>query len=147
MKVELGSISSGTLRAEDLFENFLQTIENYWHLFSIEDQRKIEQIVDETLDNQTEKNIEVTLDAFWDILDDLSPKYCYFGANEGDGACYGFWPEWDQIEQDIYDAELVQVDDLSKAPKTGICLLTNDHGNTTLYRMENGEPNEIWSIV
>lgn len=27
----------------------------------------------------------------WDILDSIAPKGTYFGALEGDGACYGFW--------------------------------------------------------
>ena len=28
----------------------------------------------------------------FDILDAISPEGCYFGALEGDGSCYGFWP-------------------------------------------------------
>ena len=28
----------------------------------------------------------------FDLLDSIAPGCCYFGALEGDGSCYGFWP-------------------------------------------------------
>ena len=42
-------------------------------------------------DYWTEQATEDTMTLF-DILDSIAPEGCYFGALEGDGSCYGFWP-------------------------------------------------------
>lgn len=28
----------------------------------------------------------------WDLMEEISPPGCYFGAHEDDGSDYGFWP-------------------------------------------------------
>ncbi|HYW24877.1 MAG TPA: hypothetical protein VE953_11985 [Terriglobales bacterium] len=32
------------------------------------------------------------LEDLYDALNDLAPEGCYFGAHEGDGSDFGFWP-------------------------------------------------------
>lgn len=34
-----------------------------------------------------------------DILDKLAPPFCYFGSHPGDASDFGFWPNWETIEQ------------------------------------------------
>lgn len=33
-----------------------------------------------------------------DALSELAPAGCYFGAHEGDGACFGFWVNYEDSE-------------------------------------------------
>ena len=96
------------------------------------------------------------VDALHDALADCAPPYTYFGAHVGDGADYGYWIDWDAIEQAVHDGDIERIDDLSQASGTRDAILINDHGNVTLYT-PNPEParigyarelmTEVWSIV
>jgi hypothetical protein len=70
----------------------------------------------------------------WDALNEYAPPYCYFGAHEGDGSDYGFWPSWDYIEDCAHDGSIKRVSDLSEVPDdyTGDVCIVNDHGNMTV---------------
>lgn len=79
-----------------------------------------------------------------DMLEEFAPDYGYFGTAEGDGACIGFFPDWDALN------EINHVSDTSElASMAGSeALHVNDHGNATLYaRNESGEWSEIWGVV
>ena len=47
------------------------------------------------------------LDTLFDLLDSYSPEGAYFGANEGDGASFGFWPCEDDPEDESDDYEFI----------------------------------------
>lgn len=47
------------------------------------------------------------LERLYDCLQDYAPDGWYFGANEGDGADFGYWPDGDYIEELVADARLV----------------------------------------
>ena len=140
----IGSISHGTLKTEDLLSEFSSELDwqfrkngNYFSLpENREEGRKFHELCGEAQD-QYEEDGETLKDeeaANWlveslsDSLQSFAPPYCYFGAHEGDGSDFGFWPSYDSIE------ELPIVEDSDAAKELGEdCKSVNDHGNVTVY--------------
>lgn len=134
----IGSISSGTLRTPDLLESFANELD--YHVqrnaagWSSDDGRatrnKFIQLVwlaREFAEDDGETGTSL-VDELIDALTAFAPAYCYFGANEGDGACFGFWPCMDSID------ELPRVNDPAEVDGFGEdCVFVNDHGNVTVY--------------
>lgn len=88
MKADIGTISHGTMRPEDLIPAFASELEN---LDDLNEYKDLIKEANEFSDWDSEDAIWL-LDSLFDALDDYAPADCYFGANEGDGADYGFWP-------------------------------------------------------
>lgn len=155
---ELGSISSGTLRTEDLLEALADELEG---ILQAEDGgadpdvmqviREARELLDVGPDNWTDHQQEA---ASWlvnedlmDALNEHAPPYCYFGAHEGDGADFGYWLSDDAIRDAIQDGEILPVSDDRNAKYRQVpeyILHTNDHGNQTLYRLDL---TEVWAVV
>ena len=141
-KAEIGTISHATMRNEDLIPSFMSEIERL-------DPERAKQIRDEEnqdpvnvfnwLENEDETEEPEYASDFvndlFDVLNEYAPEYCYFGATEGDGSDYGFWPSFEAAEAD-------NVLKVSEVPST--ILHVNDHGNATLYSVE---VKEIWAVV
>lgn len=150
----IGSVSSGTLRSQDLIPSFLWQCERL-HLTREERNavRKIRARVNKVSNGKfgesdaywTDEVSQWDLDDLSGILDAHSLPYFYFGANEGDGADLGWWLS--NHFQDSFDG--LQVCDLSEVPSghTGEVLLVNDHGNLTLYVYSRGRRSEVWGVV
>jgi hypothetical protein len=146
----LGSISSGTLRTEDLLVAFADELEHHVQRNAEEwcsrrgRKRRDEllALVTETRDGSIEDEgdlADAVLEELQDALGEFAPPYTYFGAHEGDGADFGYWPAWDAIE------ELPQVEDGDEAKALGEdCRFVNDHGNVTIY---GGDGTVIWDCV
>lgn len=136
-----GSISSGTLRAEDLIPEFAYELRRLRGSLP----RNIAKNITAFNNGKLEFDESELVDALMDELNQFAPPYAYFGAHIGDGADFGFWLSED-LERDF---DGLRVNDTSEIPRdyTGEVLFINDHGNITLFAARKGKLREIWSVV
>lgn len=155
----MGSISSGTMRSEDLIPSFLWELKHLAKAHNRKDHINLYNEINDRImqgddDQQAgcehpyydSEDADYDLEALFDALNEYAAPYFYFGAHPGDGADYGWWLS-DGIE---YDFDGLKVSDLSEVPKdyAGEILHINDHGNVTLYsKARTQPPREIWAVV
>ena len=152
----VGSISSGTMRTEDLIPDFLWELKrlamankNQSHLDLVaEIQSRIDAGENDENDNPYWDSDDASYDlndSLFDALNEYALPYFYFGSHPGDGSDYGFWLS-DELE---FEFEGLKVEDTSEVPDDykGEVLYVNDHGNMTLFSANKGELTEIWGIV
>ena len=160
---DLGSISEGTLKTEDIGNNLI------WHLGCIdldtndlntfnklkkEFSDEIEHL-EESEEEYSEK-LENIFDEIKEIADNYTPDYCYVGMSDCDGADFGVWPEPDLFiptTQGGYDGYVFR----STIETNGVdehvpeeyshYLAVNDHGNCTLWSRDGDTWKECWAIV
>jgi len=143
----IGSVSSGTMRPEDLIPSFVWTLEHQRPLRR--EHRKLVTAITKAMEAVgyfDGDDCSDDLDELFTALDEYSPEGFYFGAHPGDGADYGWWLS----ESFTEDFDGLKVSDLSEVPRDyfGSILLTTDHGNLSLYtRARNYRITERWSIV
>ena len=132
---QLGSISTGTLRTEDLIPAFRAALEATGNQGAL---ALHEAPVDERDELAT---LEIA-------LQEACPPFIYFGTLEDDGADFGFWPDMDRLneelqwERDHYPDDSVP-DELT-LDDDGVIVQVSDHGNVTVMDMER---NVLWSVV
>ena len=147
----VGSISTGTMREEDLIPAFCYELKrlakanrNKAHLAMVEE-------IESALDQNAEEYVE-SGDASYDLnerlvdaLQSYAPAYFYFGFHPGDGADYGFWLS--EFMEEEFDG--LKVNDLSEVPAKykGEVLHVNDHGNVSLYVKSARKLTEVWAVV
>lgn len=137
----IGSVSSGTMRTEDLIPDFTKLLKQ------LDEEKTYAQLIEDCehyMDYEPEEQDDLLNDLF-DALNVYAPSWCYFGAHPGNGSDYGFWVS--ETVADDFDG--LKVNDTSEVPEdyTGEVLHANDHGNLTLYKSEKGKLTEIWAIV
>lgn len=149
----IGSVSHGTARAEDLLPRLLDAAGD---LRLSKADRKEWRIIGAHLESANESDDEAyftadgagkDLEVLFDMLNDYSPAFCYFGAHEGDGSDYGWWISYDALDEAQYDGEVWRDPDdgESRMPaEARYRLVVSDHGNMTLYH-RNGR--EVWGVV
>lgn len=85
------TVSAGTMKASDLVPSFLSVLETVKPALATAISAEYAQI-DEPDNDERADNI---LSDLFDDLDAIAPSGCTFSAQDGDGACYGFWLQAD----------------------------------------------------
>ena len=144
-KASVGTVSEGTLRTEDLLNEFHGALESFAllsgdYLSTDHELRdKIANVLGEAqdcfgddgetiLEDKQEEASDMVNETLPGYLQLFAPPYCNFGNHPGDGADFGFWPDMESI------SELPTVEDSDGAKALGEdCKSVNDHGNVTVY--------------
>jgi hypothetical protein len=130
-KATVGTISHGTLRAEDLVITFADELRRF-----VPDHDRVKEAdAVQTLwargwesIYEDEPHIDALLSDLITALDEHAPPYCYFGTNEGDGSDFGYWPSMEQIEE-LPNVDHAAIADYPNEDHKYV----NDHGNVTVY--------------
>ncbi len=166
----LGSVSSATMRPEDLIPAFVDALDDIRERIAAPgpttesadatENRKAEVIRLDAFLGYMEGRMDTPgyydsdhpghdLEALFERLGEYSPPYCYFGASEGDGCDYGFWVDRSRLDEDRTFDDLPSGDELpdSAGPAGGYFLTVSDHGNIELYEWDGREWVSAWSMV
>ena len=148
---QLGSISTGTLRTEDLrhaFANTLEALEVGMPPTPAGEPRWLN-LVEEARDDKfyADQDDQSVIDDLSDALNKFCPPFVYFGTLEGDGSDFGFWVDRDAIQEAIDPTScLVRINANGDyvLEEDGVIVQVSDHGNVTVMDLER---NVIWSVV
>lgn len=162
----IGSISHGTLRTEDLLEAFASELEyqmqsNAEEWCSDEGRKERDglcELVGQA--REIDPDHEDAAELVWELtaaLEQFAPAYTYFGAHEGDGSDFGFWPAYDAIEDEVRGRMLSSGDETPCACcfEGDYFWQVNERGNGAMYQRV-AEPAgqfthwtwvELWSVV
>ena len=91
---QLGSISTGMLKTEDLIVAFAIELMKYDPTSS--DLGEALAFIDGGIVDEAPDG---TLESLQNGLNDACPPFVYFGAHPGDGADFGFWPDYDALAE------------------------------------------------
>ena len=164
IRYPMGSISSGTMRLEDLipcFTSELSSLSRQPGIVSAKQRkehaklvREIEARIDADSDYYDSDSADSDLEQLFDALGEYSGPYFYFGSHPGDGADYGWFLSQESLDEDIHDGVVFVEDDCDRhgyqdAPRKyrGLVLHVSDHGNMTLYRQTSRARHEIWGVI
>ena len=154
-KRNMGSVSHGTMREEDLIPSFLWKLQQMRPLKR--EHAKLVREIEARMADYAENDIAAEstyyqcddatgdLESLFDALDFYALPGFYFGAHPGDGSDYGFWLS----ESFVGEFDGLRVSDTSEVPRgfSGEVLHVNDHGNLTLYAAARGRLREVWAIA
>jgi hypothetical protein len=148
--IRIGTLIHGTLRDEDLLAAFADELDRLTagddsplrRPESVEARELLAIDADEWTEEQQESAAYLINETLFYALNEYAPPHVYFGAHEGDGSDFGFWPIGEPFSDTcetvrISDEDFIDVD-------CRVHVNINDHGNITVSQLR-GE--ELWSAV
>ena len=94
---KLGSVSTGTLKPEDLMVEFATKLYDMGytaHPLVMKVNHLIMRLWPDSDNKPTIEDISEVVNDLQDALSEICPPFVYFGAHPDDGADFGFWSEW-----------------------------------------------------
>jgi len=134
---QLGSISTGTLKTEDLIEAFATA------LITLGSEPPTV-VQDETKFDDELHSHHGWLGELEARLVETCPPFVYFGAHPGDGSDFGFWPDWDQLNETVRWAGKSFGPGMHDVTWDDTIIHLNDDGDVTVMDLDR---NVIWSTV
>ena len=156
---QLGSISHGTLRTQDLLPVFLETfmalggnvpadLECGAYIEYLNWPNSATTACDEDDKFWDSEDAMWDMEALTDGLNNLCPPFVYFGTLEGDGSDFGFWPDMDRLNEELqWERDHWPDDSIPDALELedyNVIVQVSDHGNVTVMDMDR---NVIWAVV
>ena len=146
---EIGSISTGTLRPEDLLPTFARELERHAPDHALV--TAADDILNRLPDDWDGGGASELINEIQDALQEHCPPFVTFGAHPGDGADFGFWPDMERIQETLTAATIGHTLTLPRNGEwewtledDGVIVATNDHGNVTVMDMDR---NVLWAVV
>ena len=146
---ELGSISTGTLRPEDLLPAFARELERHAPDHALV--TAADDILNRLPDDWDGGGASELINEIQDALQEHCPPFVTFGSHPGDGADFGYWPDMERIQETLTEATMGHTLTLPRNGEwewtledDGVIVATNDHGNVTVMDMER---NVLWAVV
>jgi hypothetical protein len=142
---QLGSVSTGTLKTEDLLPAFTSIMRQF---LTDNNHNAIYVERAETIVRNDFYDMELANELVGTLMDGIQgycPPFVYFGARVDDGADFGFWVDHEGLDDARYEARLSgDPIDGDTQELDGVLVQVSDHGNITLMDLDR---NVIWSVV
>tara|TARA_R110002020_G_scaffold387703_2_gene598471 strand:+ start:107 stop:628 length:522 start_codon:yes stop_codon:yes gene_type:complete len=169
--VQLGTVIEGTLLNDDLLEAFsgeldaIRTDSRAHYTLALDALNRWYR--NDGTDNEygsNEDDIPDLINELIDAINEYRLPYTYFGTNYGDGANFGWWIDFDNLNESVRESESITQDLRSSdrlsdeeswiqecdcqendcIGKHGFIVHVNDHGNVTLL---DHNRKDVWAVV
>ena len=134
---QIGSISTGTLRPEDLLPTFARELERHAPDHALVTAAYAIQVYDDGGASELINEIQ-------DELQNYCPPFVTCGSHPGDGADFGFWPDMDGLRDAIGDGSFEQVFGEHELSEHGIIINVTDHSEFVVMDLNR---NVLWAVV